>query len=222
MVLKTLIDKQDTFEIVRDQIAALLVLEVENQKVLAVAAGKDPADWQLDVYQERSNPFEKWRDDDGTNAPIVNIVFDSLTTDDSGSTRSNSIRSTGLYNIFCYGHGISKDNTTGGHYAGDKVAALEAQRAIRLVRNILFASENTYLQLQQTVFERRLESIEVFQPTFGENTVQNVLAARLMVRVVFNEFSPQEEPVELELLSVDIKRAEDGQLIAEADYDYTL
>ena len=39
--------------------------------------------------------------------------------------------------------------------------------------------------------------------------------------VMFNEFSPQYVPETLEYLSVDVFRQEDGQLVAEADFEYT-
>jgi hypothetical protein len=220
-VLDSLIDKQDTFEIVRDQIGSILALEVANQKALATTAGEDPALWDLEIFLERANNWEKFLND-ASEVPIVNVVFNSLNIDDSASVRSNRQKADGLYNIYCYAYGLSQDDDVGGgHIAGDRLAYFELHRTIRLVRNILMASQNTYLQLQGTVIERRIDAIEVFDPTFAENPVQNVVAARIGLRVLFNEFTPQSTPETLELLSVDVKRTEDGQIIAEADYDYT-
>jgi len=51
--------------------------------------------------------------------------------------------------------------------------------------------------------------------------MQQIVGARLSLRVAFNEFSPQVEPVEIELISIDVIRKEDGQVVVEADYDYT-
>ena len=59
-MISELIDKQDNFEIVRDQIAAILVNEVASQMALATAEAKDPEDWNLQIFTERSNPWEKW------------------------------------------------------------------------------------------------------------------------------------------------------------------
>ena len=59
-MIDTLIDKQDTFEIVRDQIAAILATEVASQMSKAVEAEKDPALWKLRIFAERFNPFEEW------------------------------------------------------------------------------------------------------------------------------------------------------------------
>lgn len=47
MTLQALIDKQDSVEIIRDQIAAILVQEIANQQALAIADSKDPALWTL-------------------------------------------------------------------------------------------------------------------------------------------------------------------------------
>jgi hypothetical protein len=41
-------------------------------------------------------------------------------------------------------------------------------------------------------------------------------------RVTFNEFSPQVESVDLEAVRVDVERTEDGEIVAQAGYDYPL
>ena len=56
-----LIDKQDSFEIVRDQIAAILKTEITSQIALATTAGKpNPDDWKLRIFSERANPWEQF------------------------------------------------------------------------------------------------------------------------------------------------------------------
>ena len=55
--LPSLIDKQDSFEIVRDQIAGILYENQLAQQALAVTAGKDPALWELRVFTEATNPW---------------------------------------------------------------------------------------------------------------------------------------------------------------------
>ena len=83
------------------------------------------------------------------------------------------------------------------------------------------AAEYTYLGLQGLVWQRWPQSITVFQPQLDGRQMQQIVGARLALRVVFNEFSPQVEAETLELLSVDVIRAEDGEIVLEADYDYT-
>ena len=222
--IDTLIDKEDNFEIVRDQIAAILALEQANQRAKAVTAGKpDPDLWKLRVFTEQSNPLEQWLNvkDDMDVSPIVIVSYDNGTfPGDKGDVVRTQMHSA-IYNIDIYGVAVSADNPAGGHKPGDQEATLEAHRALRLVRNILMASNNTYLQLQGTVWKRWPQSINVFKPQFGETPLQHITGARFAFRVDFNEFSPQATPKILELLTTVTRRTEDGQIIIEADFDYT-
>jgi hypothetical protein len=219
MTIAALIDKQDTFEIIRDQIGAILVTEVASQMVLATAAGKDANDWKIRVFSERSNPWDDFNDNDTT--PLVNVSFDNSNFALNKSNISERQASETVYNIDCYGYGVSKNNVAGGHLPGDEQAAKNVQKTIRLVRNILMAAEYTYLGLRGTVWQRFPQSITVFQPQLDGRQIPHIVGARIAFSVSFNEFSPQVEPVVLELLSVDVLRAENGELILEADYNYT-
>lgn len=221
-MIQGLIDKQDNFEIVRDKIGSILVNEVASQKGLAVNDGKDPALWDLAIYLERSSAFENYLNSETDVVPIVNIWADNINFDGSASNISERQKATCIYNIDCYGFGKSSDVVAGGYLAGDEQANYTVQRAVRLVRNILFASNYTYLDLRGLVWQRWLQSIVFYQPEINANAIQKVSAARLSFQVMFNELSPQFEGENLEIVSVDIKRELDGQLIAEADYDYTI
>jgi hypothetical protein len=221
MAISTLIDKQDSFEMIRDQIAAILVAEVASQMQLATDAGKDPAKWKLRIFTERSNPWEQLLDDQTNRSPIVNIWYDNSIFSPGKSNVLERQASESVYNIDCYGYGLSRDDGAG-HIPGDKDAAFEVQRGLRLLRNILMAAEYTYLGLRGLVWQRWPQSITVFQPVLDGQQMQQIVGARLSLRVAFNEFSPQVEPVTLELLSVDVIRAEDGEIVLQADYDYTI
>ena len=50
--------------------------------------------------------------------------------------------------------------------------------------------------------------------------MQNIIGARLVFRVTFNELSPQVEAVPLELLSIQVKRAENGEILLQTEYEY--
>lgn len=222
MTIATLIDKQDTAEIVRDQIAAILALESAAQVALATTAGKpDPNEWKLRVYQERSNPWENLPAENGDIPPVVNVWWDSSTFEMAASNIVERQKSAATINIDCYGYGKSADDGGTGHVAGDRNAAETVQRAVRLVRNILMAGEYTYLGLRGTVWRRWVDSITMMQPQQDNQNVHHIVAARLAFRVEFNEFSPQVQPETLELLTVDVQRTEDNQIVVEADYDYT-
>lgn len=223
MTIDTLIDKQDTFEIIRDQIAFILATETASQQALAILAAKDPNDFKLRIFTERSDPWNEFLDDPTDISPLVNIWFDTSNFDMSASNLIERQKSDSIYNIDCYGYGKSGDDPGGGHIPGDRTAALEAQRCVRLVRNILMASIYTYLDLPRgTVWSRVFQSIKVFQVPLDTPTVQNVHAARCEFSVGFSEFSPQFTPETLEELFIDITRAENGEILIEADYVYPL
>ena len=219
--LQSLIDKQDGFEVVRDQIAAILVAEVSNQMTLAAAESKDPTLWKLRVYTERSNPWEQFQQQDvDDTSPIVNIWYESSTFPEGRGDVFERQEATGRFNIDVIAYGEAKDDASGGHEPGDLDAALNLARALRLVRNILMAGQNTYLQLQGSVGFRWPESITQYQPE-GTNASQ-IAAARIIFRADFNEFSPQYEGEILELVHADVIRKEDGEVVLSAEYEYPL
>lgn len=224
-MIEELIDKQDAYEVVRDQIAAILRTELDNQVALAQSQNVDDTPWRVKVYRERFNPIEAFRDPQGaTNAdetPIINVWFDTSSFDKAASNSVRNQKSTTIFNVDCYGFGISKPQAGGGHSPADQAAALAAQRAARLARNILMAGEYTYLGLRKTVWGRWPQSMQAFQPAVAVNTVQRVLAQRLALAVEFSEFSPQVQPVDLDELAIDIFEANDGQVLVQAEYDYT-
>lgn len=223
MTIDTLINKQDNVEIVRDQIAAILAIEVASQRAMAIAAGKDPNDWTLRVYTEASNPWNQYLEDNPADvSPLVNVWWSSSTYDGGASNIVERQKSDAVFYLDCYGYAVSKDDPAGGHSPGDREAALVCQRAVRLVRNILMAAEYTYLGLQGTVWKRWPQSVTIFQPEAENPAAQQIVAARLAFQVSFNEFSPQVTPVILEYLATDVKRAEDGLIVVETDYDYTI
>ena len=225
--ITTLIDKRDTFEIIRDELAAILRVESAAQEALATSAGKDPANWKLRIFLERSNPWEEFQEPSEVPEgeplpdvpPIVNVSFENLTFDMNASNTVERQKATATYNIDCYGYGVAADNPDGGHIPGDEDASLDCQRAVRLVRNVLMAGAYTYLGLRGTVWRRFIQSVTMFQPTANEQPVQQVKAARVALQVEFNEFSPQVEGTPLELISVQVKRDEEsGEIFLTATY----
>lgn len=214
-----LIDKLDTFEIVRDKIAQILATESAAQVSLATAALKpNPGLWALKVYTERSSP---WDCVDPNTDVIVNVWFDSTSVDEAASNVVRAQAMRGTFNVDVIGFGNSGPNGSGGHRPGDEVAALNAQRGLRLVRNILMASSYTYLGLRSLVGQRMPQSITTFQPQLNSNPADHAVGARLALGVRYEEFSPQFEPATLLELGVRVERAEDGRVLAELEYNYT-
>lgn len=221
--LTALIDKVDTFELVRDQIAAVLLLELTQQQVLAEAATEEPDDWNLRIFVERANPWAEFIDaptEKTETVPIVNVSLDNANIDARASNLVERQKVIGVYNIDCYGYGFAEDDGAGGHTAGDARAALEAQRAARLVRNILMAAAYAYLGMRGVVWKRWVQSIAMLQPQIDNRTVQQIVAARVQLHVEFNEFSPQVEGEALELVAGAVRRKETGEIYFEAHYEY--
>lgn len=217
-----LIDKRDNVEVIRDQLGAILLFESLAQQALAVAAGKDPTLWQLRVFSERDNPWNEWIDvpeNESVDAvPLVNIALDTESFDKSKSNAFERQHNTATFNVDCYGYGVS-EATDDGHLSGDEKAAMEAQRARRLVRNILMAAHYTYLDLgrgaNQFVRARWLRSTTMFKPPLDSQAIQNITACRMVWEVEFNEFAPQIEPIDIASIAIAVHRKETGELFFE-------
>lgn len=222
-----LIDKQDNFELVRDQIAAILAVETLSQQAKALAAGKNAALWAFKVYSEASNPIADYIDAPEQLAvmPIVNVTNNQGTFDYAASDTIERQKADATFYIDCYGYGVSADsgNPLTGHTPGDRAASLEAQRVYRLVRNIIMAGAYTYLAFprggNQVVWGRRIQGWEVFQPEMDERPIEHVMGVRATLQVTFNEFSPQVQGEPLEIIAATVKRAGDGLILLDAQYD---
>lgn len=215
-----LIDKQDTSEIVRDQIGAILKSEADNQRDLAEQMGEDPSQWTFRTFVERSNPWAEFLDATEPQPPIVNVTLENCAYSMSTSTITGDFTGTSaMFNIDCYGHGMSSDDPTEpGHVAGDKMSAFEAQRCARFVRNILSSAEYAYLGMRKTVHRRWLEGLSIYTPGLEGRELQQVVAARLALRVEFNEYAPQHEGMPLELISATVKRKRTGEIYFVGEY----
>ena len=218
-----LVDKLDSFEIVGLKIAEIILAETTSQQAIAVIDEEpNPDDWKVRVFSERSNPWGQFIDAPDDQSPLVNISYDSSTFDRAASIANGRQKADATYNIDCYAYGVSADDPEGGHEPGDKLAALNVHRALRLVRNWLMAIEHASLDLQGFVWDRWISSIKVFQPQEAGVLVQNIIAARIDLAVTFNEtVSPAATEI-LEFLSVVMRDPSTGEVtIAQTDFDYT-
>lgn len=151
-----LIDKLDSFEIVRDRIALILANESAAQQVLATAAAEDPLLWTLTVYTERHFPIETWLNAGPAlttaTAPIVSVWMESSNTvPDASSVSGQREIFEVTYNLDVMARGVNANNVAGGYDPADRAARLNCHAAVRLVRNILTATENRYLGLRSTI-----------------------------------------------------------------------
>lgn len=215
--IKTLIEKQDTNEIVRDQIAAILAIEVENQKTIATSQAKNPDDFSFSVYVERSRPWET------NEMPLVNVMFDNDRFDTKGSGLIKQQHPIGTFYIDCYGYKAADENKT-----GDELASKEVDRIARLARNIIMYNEYAYLGLgyqelgqgNNLVSKRYIVRREKFMPNINQDGYENIVACRLTLEVEYKEESPQTLPEDFELLIFKCQR-NDGKILFTAEYDLT-
>ena len=222
------IDKQDNFEIVGLQIAAILAQATIDQQAFAVLAAKDPDLWKFDVFSEKFNPFGVFQNDSNA-TPVVNVWYDTSNFNPANGDVVSRQKDDAVFNIDVYAAVAATDNPGGGHNPTDESTVLALHRIIRLVRNIIMHPDNTYLKLTQTVgsktgnlvWRRWINSKEKFQPQIGDRPVENVIADRISLSVSFNETPVIETFEELEVVGITAKRAIDGKIILEADFDTT-
>ena len=208
--IKTLLAASDNFEIVRDQIGAILKLELAYQTELG--ATPEPR-----VFLERSSPWGNLIESPESVLPIINVWFDTENFEGVASNIVSRQRADATFNVDCYGFGVSAE-TDPGHEPGDLVAALACQRTLRLVRQILMSAPYTYLGLRGLVWKRWPQTLGVFQPPIDARAAHHVVAGRLALAVQFNEFSPENEAEEIESLAVEVYRAPTGELLMSARY----
>lgn len=221
-----LIDKQDNFEKIRDEIAAILAFETANQQALAVIAGKDPKLWEFDVYVERARIWESLSSFDEPVPPVVSVYFESESF--AGDQSYNALLQTadpGIFNIEIFTTALNQKNVGDGYVTADRAAILDCQRIIRLIRNILFSvpadstqpgQNYTYLNMRGVVAHRRIQSVVQFQPDYKKQAVI-IAAARIELAVKYIETALEGPDQPFELLQVQATTTTGGQVIIQFD-----
>lgn len=222
-LIDTLIDRLDGSEIVRNEVAAILLRETLSQQLLATQAGKPSTyPWQFRVFVERTDPFGEFTEiPDASTVPVVplvNVSFNGWQADPHASNVVERQKVTTTINVDVYAYAVSEDVPAGGHKPGDQLAALEAQRVARLVRNILMSATQTYLGLRGLVWKRWITSLDMMAPDPAIRAAQRFGVARLTLQVDHNEFSPQVTGEPFELLSAQVEREDTGQIYFTASF----
>lgn len=206
-----LISTPDNIEVIRDQIAGLLAVELENQARLAEEAG-DPnaADYKVAVFVENDDPLQ-YVDDQTPGAnpfPCANISVDS-TGQDKGTASVGKQVMTAQFFVDVYATGNSA--SAGGEDFGTR-ATLKAWKTARLVRRVLRAEANTYLRL------RGIVGRVTFKFQAGEPNRPQAAIRVKMVRVTLGVDYVEDVPVTggdgIELISAKIADG-DGRVILE-------
>lgn len=225
--IDTLINAQDGWELARDTVAAILAVEIEGQKVLAASSGENLALWDLEILAERDRPIGDWVNLERceTYRPIVNVWVESVSFTEKQSHVTQN-QADVVLRIDCYGLGWSKANNSGGHNTGDRMAALEAQRAFKLVRGILLSEHYTYLgsprKENQWCFGRRITgTAKSYRPDEQLRAGFSAVVMSITLEVRVKEQVPLITGEVIENVLLEVNRDTDGKVYVKADYDFT-
>lgn len=189
------LNEPDAFEIIRDQIAGIIDIEMENQYQMALAESDPVAeDYKVTTYIENDEPLAAGSD---LNIfPIVNVWLDQ-TRNESGSAKVNTTKETATYRIDLYAIG-----NYDGKFAGRK-ASLKAWKLARCVRRILKSDAYTYLLLRGLVSGTEIKSMEGGAPNMADSAVK-VSQVRITLDVTFDQNAPRTTGEILEIIPVTI------------------
>jgi hypothetical protein len=189
---------------VRDQLAAILSLELQAQFEIAKHEGKpNAADYDINIYVENSRPYDT-ADDEVIS--LVNIVLQEVTVPHS-NPRAGSQKSQAIFHLYCTANG----NATG-DFRDDKSASFRAWKIMRLVRRILMSEQYTYLGMRKIVTSRTFTKMEAGTPNAQAAQAFTVIRAHLEVQFVEGYIGGQSVPFEGYEFEVS---PDDGQVVAE-------
>ena len=203
-----LIKDRDNIEIVRDQIAALLSLELQNQRKLAESAGApDACDYDIEIYVENSRPYDI-TDGDNEDVSLVNIVCQEVTVPSSNPRMGNQ-KSQAIFDLYCIADGGNY-----GNFRDDRSATFRAWKIMRLIRRIIMSEQYVYLGMRRIVTSRTFTKMESGTPNHNAQGARffSVIKASLEVQFVEGFIGSPSVPFdgyEFEVMPTD------GQVIAE-------
>ncbi len=224
-LITELIDKTDNLTVLRDRLAEVLIVELANQRALAVAASRDPAPWDLRIFTEARRPWEEWHAEQPPHVPIVNLSIMSSDIDERRSASSIDTVHAGKIAIDGYAAGVPFEGPGGStHTPGGLAGALARDRAATLVRNILTAGANSELQLNGEKILWGgviLSGYKTFSADEAHLPAPTVSGFQFIADLVYNETSSEEIGVPLNYIAIDLRRAPlTGELHMEVDFDY--
>jgi hypothetical protein len=210
-LITALIEGKDNIEVIRDQIAAILSLELQNQKKMAEEAGReDPAQYDVRVFVENSRPYEMR--DRKSPVRLMNVVLPKANLV-SGS-RAGSQKETAVFWIDCAAAG----NGAASQW-NEKSAVCRAWAVCRLARNILMSDAYLYLGLRGVAGSRAVTAMEAGMPQSGDmGEAVQFAAVRLTLEVQFAERYIEREGPPVEGIDFEITPAE-GELVANGNQD---
>lgn len=197
----------DNIEIIRDQISAILAVEMQHQYELAQEESDPVADdYKVTVLVENDEPLQAGVD--GDLFPLINISVDTVKQDKgvsvNGSTRTATI------NIDCYQIG-----NRAGKFAG-RNAVVKAWKLARCVRAILESDYYTYLFLRGVVSRRQILSMQGGFPAGMENSAVKVGIIRIVLEVNYDQKAPATSGPGIEIMPIVISD-DNGQVVIQIE-----
>lgn len=194
-----LVSAPDNIEVIRDQIGALLALDLANQYALAKEAN-DPsaADYDVQVFVENDSPLQYVDEDtpDANPFPCVNVSIESTGQEKGTASVGKQVMNAQFYvDVYATGNTESVDDM------GAK-ASLKAWKTARLVRHILRAEANTYLRLRGIVGKVSFR-FQAGEPNSPQSAIR-VKMVRITVGVDYVEDVPITQGVGVEIISANI------------------
>jgi hypothetical protein len=167
MILITESIPRQGFEIVSEQVGAILAVELANQRTLQNLLNNH------EVYHERTSPYDKSED------VMINVMFDNVNFE--GRTQA-SAHGPEIINVDVFANSPSRQGER-----GDGLAALLIKKYAGMCRYILDSTKyNTLLLPQGTVSGVNVESVQMYDIENPQDA-KNVRMARLAYRVRINE-----------------------------------
>lgn len=196
-------NEPDNCEIIRDQISAIIALEMENQFNLA-KADEDPVadDFKVAVFVENDEPWQAG--EDGDLFPLVNVSLENVRREKEASV--NDVSNIAVFNIDCYQQG----NRTG-KFAG-RTSVIKAWKLARCVRRILKSDHYHYLKLRGIVSKKSINSRQGGYPSGMENSAVKVAVVRIVLEVTYDEEAPRTSGPGFEIMPVIISD-DNGQVV---------
>jgi len=190
-------------EKVRDQIAAILSMELQNQHRLALESGaEDAADYDIKIFADNSRPY-----DTATKGlvSVINIALQDITVPKS-NPRIGGQKTRAAFEILCIANGNDS-----GDFRDDMNAAFRAWKIMRLAWRVIMAEPYTYLGMRGIVTHRAFAKLEAGAP--GEQGAQAFAAVRAPLEVHLAEGCFGGPPVEFEGYDFSVV-VESGQVVA--------
>ena len=180
--IDTLIWMPDNIEVIRDQVSAILKIELKHQEELAKKEN-DANDYRIGVWKEKTRPWQLDQDNEKNNPfPLVNVQLMGYSRGDQAGSDMGDRKLMAEIIIDCYAHGEFEATEP-----DDTNSALEAWRIARIVRNIITSEHYAYLGLRGMVRSVKIREGKTGDPRNKDGSAQSITICRLVLEIEYSE-----------------------------------